>query len=181
MDVYSLKMVDIVALTAIVLSLTCPASKSTHIVKAIAMHGKFCKSAWSDVIFWSYFLSPLAYLGLGNSVVFPEILGLSGNTVCSLNLSVALPHFIFAAGAVDIAHNATITLVCRGRNSYPSWYMNGSVVPPGPLYQFEYDPNTGDFLGILKIDGNETCGSMNVSCRVEGQTVYTERLNIEGL
>ena len=59
--------------------------------------------------------------------------------------------------------------------------MNGSVVPPGPLYQFDYDPSTGGLLGILTIDGNETCGTMTVSCRVEGQTVYTERVNIEGL
>ena len=57
--------------------------------------------------------------------------------------------------------------------------MNGRVVPPGPLYRFKYD--TGKLLGILTIDGNEMCGIMNVSCRVEGQTVYTERLNIEGL
>ena len=32
MDMHSLKMVDIVALTAVVLSVMCPASKSTHIV-----------------------------------------------------------------------------------------------------------------------------------------------------
>ena len=31
-DMHSLKMVDIVALTAVVLSVMCPASKSTHIV-----------------------------------------------------------------------------------------------------------------------------------------------------
>ena len=82
---------------------------------------------------------------------------------------------------MDIAHNTTMTLEFRGRNAYPAWYMNGSVVPPGPLAQYEYDPSTGDWLSILTIDGNETCGIMDVSCRVEGQTVYTERLNIEGL
>ena len=47
MDVHSLKVVDIVALTAIVLSLMCPASKSIHIVtsspKPSATHGiKLC-------------------------------------------------------------------------------------------------------------------------------------------
>ena len=82
---------------------------------------------------------------------------------------------------MDIAHNTTTTLEFRGRNAYPAWYMNGSVVPPGPLYQFGYDPSTGDLLAILTIDGNENCGNMTVSCRVEGQTVYTGRLNIEGL
>ena len=82
---------------------------------------------------------------------------------------------------MNIAHNTTITLQIHGRISYPTWYINGSVVPPGPLAQYEYDPSTGDLIGILTIDGNETCGIMTVSCRVEGQTVYTERLNIEGL
>ena len=82
---------------------------------------------------------------------------------------------------MDIAHNTTITLEFRGRISYPTWYMNGSVVPPGPLYRVAYDPSTGDLLAILTIDGNETCGNIIVSCRAVGQTVYTVRLNIEGL
>ena len=82
---------------------------------------------------------------------------------------------------MDIAHNTTITLEFHGRTSYPSWYMNGSVVLPGPLYRVAYDPSTGDLLGILTIDGNETCGIVNVSCRSVGQTVYTMRLNVEGL
>ena len=90
-------------------------------------------------------------------------------------------HIVITADAVNIAHNTTITLEYRGRRSYPFWSMNGSVVPPGPLAQFGYDPSTGDLLGILTIDGNETCGFMTVSCRVVGQNVYTERLNISGL
>ena len=82
---------------------------------------------------------------------------------------------------MNIAHNTTITLEFRGRISVPNWYMNGSVVLPGPLYQFGYDPTTGDLIAILTIDGNKICGIVDVSCRVESQTVYTERLNIEGL
>ena len=81
---------------------------------------------------------------------------------------------------MDIAHNTTITLECRGF-SYPTWYMDGSIVPPGPLYQFKFNPSTGEVLGMLTIDGNETCGVLNVSCRLEGQIVYTEGLTIEGL
>ena len=80
---------------------------------------------------------------------------------------------------MDIAHNTTVTLECRERTSLPAWFMNGS--PAGPLYQFRYDHSTGDYLGILTIDGSEMCGNMTVSCRVDGQTVYTERLTIEGL
>ena len=82
---------------------------------------------------------------------------------------------------MKIAHNTTITLEFRARMSYPAWYINGSVVLPGPLYQVGYDPSTGDLIGTLTIDANKTCGIVNVSCRVEGQTVYTERLNISGL
>ena len=82
---------------------------------------------------------------------------------------------------MNIAHNTTITLEYRGRISFPTWYMDGYPVPSGPLYQIKYNRSTGDFLSILTIDGNETSGIMNVSCRVVGQTVYTERLNIEGL
>ena len=101
------------------------------------------------------------------------------NTVLS-SLHYCYCHFIFTADAVNIAHNTTITLEYHG-GTFPTWYMNGSVIPPGPLLQYGYDRSTGDLLGILTIDGNETCGIMTVSCRVEGQTVYTERLNIEGI
>ena len=82
---------------------------------------------------------------------------------------------------MGIAHNTTITLEYRGRFSYPTWYMDGYPVPVGRLYQFEYDSSTGDLLSLLTIDGNETCGVLNVSCRLEGQVVYSERLTIEGL
>ena len=97
------------------------------------------------------------------------------------HLHVVLAILLFAAGAMDIAHNTTITLTFHGRVPFPVWYMNGSLVWQQPLYKTGVDSNTGDFLGILKIDGNETCGNMTVSCRVEGQLVYTENLTIEGL
>ena len=106
---------------------------------------------------------------------------LSENTVCSQS-QFCTTTIYFVTDAMDIAHNTTITLEYRGRISYPAWNMNGSLVPPGPLYRVEYDPSTGDLLSILTIDGNETCGIVTVSCRLEGQgIVYTERLNIEGL
>ena len=82
---------------------------------------------------------------------------------------------------MNISHNTTITLEFHGRYSYPTWYINGSVVVPGPLYKVGYNPITGDWLGILTIDGNETCGVLIVSCRVDGQIAYTERLTIGGL
>ena len=105
---------------------------------------------------------------------------LSGKLYFLHFITATLSH-ILTAGAIDIAHNTTITFTCRGVVSYPTWYMNGSVVPPGPLYQIGYDPSTGDLLAILTIDGNETCGILDLSCRVEGKPIYTARLTIEGL
>ena len=82
---------------------------------------------------------------------------------------------------MNVSHNTTITLEVHGSYSWPAWYINGSLVVPGPLYKVGYDPFTGDLLSVLTIDGNETCGVLNVICRVGGQIAYTERLTIEGL
>ena len=67
---------------------------------------------------------------------------------------------------MDIAHNTTITLKFHGRVPYPAWYMNGSLVWQHPLYRNGVDPSNGDILGILTVDGNETCGVLNVTCRL---------------
>ena len=61
------------------------------------------------------------------------------------------------AGAVVVAHNTTTILTCHGRMSFLAWYMNASLVPPGPL-----DPITGDLISILVIDGNNTCGTLDL-------------------
>ena len=98
-----------------------------------------------------------------------------------LYLLLLLCHIILTTDAVNIAHNTTITLKFRGRVSYPTWQMNGTAIPVGPLYRFEYDSSTGDLVSVLTIDGNETCGVLTVSCRLEGQVIYTERFTIEGL
>ena len=129
-------------------------------------------------------LSPLIHLTAlhlhafnGNSAIFPGILGFVRKYT-----AVSILHFyiLFAADAMDIAHNTTTTLTYHGTISFPAWSMNGSPVTP-PWYRTKYVASTGDWLAILTIDGNETCGIMDLSCRVEGQTVYTERLDIEGL
>ena len=90
-------------------------------------------------------------------------------------------HIIFTAGGVNIAHNTTTRLTCDSRISIPSWYMNGSLVLPGPQYQVKVDPSTGGFLGLLTIDGNETYGILDLRCRVLGQTVHNRTLTIGGL
>ena len=107
---------------------------------------------------------------------------LSGMLYFSLhyNIILLLCH-IFIAGAVDVAHNTTMTLICHGRLPYyPVWYLNGSLVLPGPSYEIVHYPSTGDLIGILVIDGNRTCGMLDLRCTVESQTIYT-RLSIEGL
>ena len=84
------------------------------------------------------------------------------------------------AGALKVAHNTSTTLTCRGRMSFPAWYRNGSLVTPGPLYQFEQDPITGDLMSILVIDGNNTCSTLDLKCTVETSTIFAIRLTVQG-
>ena len=95
-------------------------------------------------------------------------------------ITATLSHY-FTAGGVNIAHNTTTRLTCHSSTSIPSWCMNGSPVFLAPLYQLELDPGTGDFLGLLTIDGNEASGILDLCCVVEGRTLYTKRLATEGL
>ena len=81
---------------------------------------------------------------------------------------------------MKVAHNTTTTLLCRGRMSYPIWYMGEKVIG-SPQYTADYNPSTEWFLGVLVIDGNKTGGTLDLSCVVESQTTYTTRLTIEGL
>ena len=64
--------------------------------------------------------------------------------------------------------------------SYPIWYMGEEVIRR-PQYVADYEPSTGDFLGVLVIDGNKTVGTLDLRCVVERQTAYTIRVTIEGL
>ena len=65
---------------------------------------------------------------------------------------------------------------------YPAWYLDETVDPIlPPLYTVGYESITGEYLGVLVIDGNKSGGTLNLSCKVERQTAYTTRLTIEGL
>ena len=88
---------------------------------------------------------------------------------------------IFTADSLKVALNTTTTFTCRGRVAYPAWYMDEIVPILPPQYKVDYEPSTGDFLGVLVIDGNKTGGTLDLSCEVESQTAYTTRLTIEGL
>ena len=83
--------------------------------------------------------------------------------------------------AIKMAHNTTAALTCRDRKPYPAWYVNEIVPILPPRYTVDYELTTGDFLGVLVIDGNKTVGTLNLSCVVERQTAYNTRLTIEGL
>lgn len=82
--------------------------------------------------------------------------------------------------AIDVAHNTTTRLSCRGRVPFPVWYLNETLVP-SPQYTVGYDPSTGDYLGILMIDGNVTCGTLDIRCAVEGLTIFSTSITVQGL
>ena len=63
---------------------------------------------------------------------------------------------------------------------YPLWYMNGTLSQT-PQYAAEIDRNTLTFLGILVVDGNEICCTIDLRCTVDEQIMYTTRLTIQGL
>lgn len=87
---------------------------------------------------------------------------------------------LFTADALNVAHNTTTTFTCRGRVPYPAWYLDETVPILPPLYTVCYEPITGEYLGVLVIDGNKSGGTLILSCEVERQTTYTTRLTIEG-
>ena len=63
---------------------------------------------------------------------------------------------------------------------YPLWYMNGTLSQT-PQYAAEIDRNTLTFLGILVVDGNEICCTIDLRCTVDDQIMYTNRLTIQGI
>ena len=83
------------------------------------------------------------------------------------------------ASAINVAHNTTVTLECRGREPYPYWMINETFAQ-FPQYITAVDHNTGDFIGTLVISGNETCGTLDLRCVVYRQTTYSTRLTIQG-
>ena len=89
--------------------------------------------------------------------------------------------FTGTTAAIRVAHNTTTTLACRGGVPYPAWYLDETVPIFPPLYTVDYEPITGEYLGVLVIDGSKSGGTLNLSCEVESQTAYTTRLTIEGL
>ena len=94
--------------------------------------------------------------------------------------------YCFAAGALKIAHNTTITLTCCGRVSYPVWYKNGTLVVSDDNQtdynlRFGTDSTTGDLTSTLVIDGNGTSDPLNFRCTVMRQNTFNTTLIFQGL
>ena len=83
------------------------------------------------------------------------------------------------ASALNIAHNTTVKLECRGREPYPYWLINETHAR-SPQYTVDVDHNTGDFIGKLVINGNETRGTLDLRCVVYRETTYSTTLTIQG-
>ena len=81
---------------------------------------------------------------------------------------------------MKIALNTTARLVCRGKVPFPVWYINDTLAQT-PQYEVKINPTTSDFLGILMINGSKVLGTLDLSCTVHDQTMYTSRLIIQGL
>ena len=83
---------------------------------------------------------------------------------------------------VNVAHNTTIELTCTDTAGFlPSWFMNGSVVF-GDRFRTSRD-DTGAVTGTLTINGNDTCGTLNVYCnclRHNRQALHNTSLRVEG-
>ena len=89
------------------------------------------------------------------------------------------PYLFFLTAAINVAHNTTVKFECRGREPYPYWLINETVARR-PQYTVGVDDNTGDFIGELVINGNKTCGTLDLRCELRGQTTYSTMLTIQG-
>ena len=83
--------------------------------------------------------------------------------------------------SIEVAHNTTISLKCRGRLPYPLWYVNGSLTE-SPQYTVK-NPGVNEFVGELTLSGNATCGILDLRCKEHNSTVYiiSSRLTVKGL
>ena len=82
------------------------------------------------------------------------------------------------------AHNTTVVFTCIDHTDAhfpPAWWMDGSLVLTKDGYASSRDKDTGELIGILTINGNQSCGAFNVYCRpYSGQIMHNTTLTIEG-
>lgn len=82
------------------------------------------------------------------------------------------------------ARNTTVEFTCIAPNDAlfpPVWFMNGSFVPSEDGYRSSRDENTGELFGTLIINGNHSCGTFHVYCRLSGRQIrHNITLTVEG-
>jgi len=92
---------------------------------------------------------------------------------------------IGADGSMKAAHNTTVKLTCTASDDYPiapAWFMDGSFVPSEGGYRSSIDEDTGELIGTLTINGNQTCGTFRVHCVLypSEQIMHSTMLTVEG-
>ena len=83
-------------------------------------------------------------------------------------------HTGVCSNVVIVTHNTTINLTCRIPSDLrvPGWYVNGTeVTTTGDRYSVSTS-NGADNTAILKINGNLTCETVNVSCEIYNTTEH---------
>ena len=82
------------------------------------------------------------------------------------------------------AHNTTVELTCitsDGGLAPPAWFMDGSLALTEDGYTSSRDEDNGELIGILTINGNQTCGTFHLCCRLtSGQIMHNFTLTVEG-
>ena len=83
------------------------------------------------------------------------------------------------------AHNTTVEFTCTASDRdpiAPLWFMDGSFALSEGAYRVSRDGNTGNLIGILTINGNQTSGTFRVHCTLypSGQIMHSTTLTVEG-
>ena len=90
-----------------------------------------------------------------------------------------------ADGSMKAAHNTTVKLTCTASDDYPIapiWFMDGSLALTEDGYSNSRDEDTGELIGTLTINGNQTSGIFHVHCRLypSEQIMHSTMLTVEG-
>ena len=93
-----------------------------------------------------------------------------------------LTHTGIGGDAMIVAHDVTLQLTCTGETFQPTWFVNGTVVVTAghcytPITPF-VDGN--ELIYTLQIDGNRTCGAMNIFCKAfrRGQLLIIHNISL---
>ena len=89
-----------------------------------------------------------------------------------------------ADGSMQAAHNTTVELTCITSDDDPTapiWFIDEVQALSQDGYRSSRDENTGKLIGTLMINGNLTCGTFNVYCKLESrQIMHSTTLTVEG-